>query len=547
MSIDVAPDQLSFDPPGPGFWTFDGAHVPRPLSRYQAEIHPPCVVDGMRESLGRYGLLVDTVQYRMVNGFAYFTVLPAPEAEIPARFQTAHEVFERKGWREDVARWEQVVKPASILAHRALLAVDPATLGTDELLEHLARCREHQQRMIRQHHAFDCAALVPVGDFMAHVADWTGRPLGEFLALTRGYAPESAGSFPALDRLVAAIRPSPAAQAAIAPEVTAEDALEWLRSASGELGAAATAYLEIVSYRLLDSLDTGDPYALEVPQVLVEGIRRAVTDGAPASSDASAQEVERVRDLVPAANRPEFDDLLAEARLTSGVRDERGLYSDVWASGITRRAILAAGARLAAAGRLHEPAHLVEADYREIRTLIAGEDGPSAGELEQRAHYRATHGASDAPAFLGPVPEPPSLDGLPPVVARGMRAIGTALDALFVSSEAESDSTVVRGIGASPGRYEGTVRLIRSPLEFDRLAQGDVLVTASTTEAFNIVLPLLGAIVTDRGGLLSHAAIVSRECGIPAVVGCREATALIADGARVRVDGSTGEVRVLSP
>lgn len=128
-----------------------------------------------------------------------------------------------------------------------------------------------------------------------------------------------------------------------------------------------------------------------------------------------------------------------------------------------------------------------------------------------------------------------------------MRAIGTALDALFVSSEAESDSTVVRGIGASPGHYEGTVRLIRNPLEFDRLAQGDVLVTASTTEAFNIVLPLLGAIVTDRGGLLSHAAIVSRECGIPAVVGCREATALIADGARVRVDGTTGEVRVLSP
>lgn len=74
-----------------------------------------------------------------------------------------------------------------------------------------------------------------------------------------------------------------------------------------------------------------------------------------------------------------------------------------------------------------------------------------------------------------------------------------------------------------------------------------MLVTASTTEAFNIVLPLLGAIVTDRAGLLSHAAIVSRECGIPAVVRCREATALIADGARVRVDGTTGEVRVLSP
>ena len=74
-----------------------------------------------------------------------------------------------------------------------------------------------------------------------------------------------------------------------------------------------------------------------------------------------------------------------------------------------------------------------------------------------------------------------------------------------------------------------------------------MLVTPSTTESFNIVLPILGAIVTDSGGLLSHAAIVSREYGIPAVVGCRDATVLIADGARVRVDGSSGEVAVIAP
>ena len=65
------------------------------------------------------------------------------------------------------------------------------------------------------------------------------------------------------------------------------------------------------------------------------------------------------------------------------------------------------------------------------------------------------------------------------------------------------------------------------------------------TEAFNILLPLLGAIVTDSGGLLSHSAIVAREYGIPGVVGTREATHRIADGARVRVEGAAGEVTVL--
>ena len=69
--------------------------------------------------------------------------------------------------------------------------------------------------------------------------------------------------------------------------------------------------------------------------------------------------------------------------------------------------------------------------------------------------------------------------------------------------------------------------------------------THATTEAFNILLPLLGAIVTDSGGLLSHAAIVAREYGLPGVVGTREATRRIADGVRVRVDGNAGEVTVL--
>ena len=95
------------------------------------------------------------------------------------------------------------------------------------------------------------------------------------------------------------------------------------------------------------------------------------------------------------------------------------------------------------------------------------------------------------------------------------------------------------------GAYEGPARVVMSPAEFDRIRQGDVLVTRSTSPYFNVVLPLLGALVTDRGGQLSHAAIVAREYGIPGIVGTRDATARIPDGSRVRVDGATGEVRVL--
>ena len=97
----------------------------------------------------------------------------------------------------------------------------------------------------------------------------------------------------------------------------------------------------------------------------------------------------------------------------------------------------------------------------------------------------------------------------------------------------------------APATREGIVRRVAGPSDFDRIQQGDVLLTEATTEAFNILLPLLSAIITDSGGALSHAAIVSREYGIPGVVGTRDATVRIADGTRVRVDGDEGTVTVL--
>jgi pyruvate,water dikinase len=208
-----------------------------------------------------------------------------------------------------------------------------------------------------------------------------------------------------------------------------------------------------------------------------------------------------------------------------------------------RRAALAAGRRLAATGRIHEPAHFVDAGFDEMRALLSGSGEPSADELAARAAYRASHSAKDAPATLGPPPPPPPDPfGLPPGPARLMRATGIALGALFGSSDAQHEEHLLRGLAASKGVYEGTARLVSGPSDFNRIVQGDVLVTMSTTEAFNILLPLLGAIVTDSGGLLSHSAIVAREYGIPGVVGTREATERISDGAHVRVDGNAGEV-----
>jgi pyruvate,water dikinase len=321
--------------------------------------------------------------------------------------------------------------------------------------------------------------------------------------------------------------------------------LASLRSLGGDAGAAISGYLDLVGNRLIDGFDIAEPSALELPEALLKAIRIAIIGDSQPASDVGAR-IAGVRARVPVAHQAEFDELLGEARLTYRLRDERGVYSDIWASGLMRRAALAAGRRVASRGRIAAPQHMLDAGLDEMCELVAGTGGPSADDLARRADYRANHTAKDAPPFLGPPkPPPPDLASLPPSGGRVMRAILISLGHLFGSSQARNEEKVLYGLAASKGIYAGPARRVSGPAEFGRIAKGDILVTESTTEAFNILLPLLGGIVTDNGGLLSHAAIVAREYGIPGVVGTREATERVNDGDHIRVDGDAGEVTVL--
>ena len=537
--------KLRFEAPGPGSWKLDSVHFPRPVTRYWVEMHPEAFVRGFREFTRFYGMLLDTLDCKYVNGFAYMTPQPVAGNEIPQRFQRAEEVVQRKLWREQLRDWDETFKPASIRTHRELQSVDPDKLSDEGLVIHLARCRDHHAEMIYQHMRHTGAALVPTGDFLAHVGDWTGLPPADLLGLLRGTAPVSAGASAELERLITTIGQDAAARELLASTDEPGRVLDALRTLNSEAGKAVSAYLDLVGYRLLDGFDISGPFALELPDVLLRAIRAAVAGRSLEASDIEDR-IAAVRGQVPEQHRAQFDGLLAEARLTYRIRDERGVFSDIWASGIMRRAVFAGGRRLAGKGRIHNAAHFLDAGLEEMRALLSGADGPSADELAKRFEYRASHSAKDAPAVLGPPPPPPpDPSGLPPAAARIMRAIGITLDSVFGSSEARHEEHMLRGLAASRGVYEGPARRVSDPSEFDRIIQGDILVTESTTEAFNILLPLLGAIVTDSGGQLSHAAIVAREYGIPGVVGTREATERIADGARVRVDGNAGEVTVL--
>jgi phosphohistidine swiveling domain-containing protein len=537
--------KLNLDPPGPGSWEQDAVHFPRPATRYFQETHPAPFKRGTNDFARFYGMLIDGLQMSYVKGFGYHQMLPAPDAELPQRFQRAEQVFAQKLWREQLREWDENRKPTSIAMHRELQAVDPRTLSDAEMVAYLTRCRDHHSAMIAQHMRFTAGAVLPTGDFLAHVGDWTGLPPSELLALTRGSAAVSAGGSNEMERLKKVFANNASAREILESDGDAEQLLASLRSLGGEAGAAVSGYLDLVGNRLVDGFDIAEPTALELPDALLRAVRIAVSGEAQGGSDVDLR-IADVRGQVPTKQQDEFDELLGEARLTYRLRDERGVYSDIWAAGLMRRAALGAGRRVADRGRLANPLQILDASLDEMCALVVGTDGPSADELASRAKYRATYTAKDVPHFLGPLPPPPpDFAALPPSVGRLMRAIFIGLGHVFGSSQAQHEEKVVYGIAASKGVYEGPARRVSGPSEFGQIAKGDVLVTESTSEAFNILLPLLGGIVTDNGGLLSHAAIVSREYGIPGVVGTREATERIANGVRVRVDGDAGEVTVL--
>jgi pyruvate,water dikinase len=550
--------ELTWEAPGPGAWELETTHASRPWSAFTHEAFKDGFVRGFQHGTARYGLMLSHLQPAFVNGFFYDQPTafgappgaPPPPPEVLQQLTREHpaiverlaegpKAFAEKRWREDMETWDTVDKPAAIEKHRAIQAIDVRELSNAELAQHIAMCEQHARDSVFLHHKYTVPAVLVTGDLLAGVLEWTGTPAGPVMSLLRGTSEISHG-FGAneLAAAAASIQANESAQSVLAGDGDPNEILESLSA-----DPAVRAYVDAVRYRCI-GYDVGDPSAGEMPEILVESLRAAVR-GAAATPHGDTAEDE-LRQKVPAEHRADFDDRLTEARLVNRLRDERDAYSDGWATGLARRALLEAGRRLAATGMLHDPEHAVDATAGEIGAMLEGCPVPTADDLASRFKFRTTHSTDDAPPFLGgEVPPPPPSELLPEEARRPADAIGMALFNLFGVSEAENTETVLRGLAVNTGSYEGTARLVASPDEFGRIQAGDVLVTRMTSPYFNVVLPLLGAIVTDRGGQLSHAAIVAREYGIPGIVGTREATQKIPDGARVRVDGGAGEVHVL--
>jgi pyruvate,water dikinase len=468
-----------------------------------------------------------------------FKLLTKLHPEVRRRIRTIAETWETKRWRADVARWDDELRPAIARENRELQRVDLRSLSDAAMAKHLARCFDAIRRAITTHHSLNATAMLPLGDFLVHVREWTGLAPSAVLPLFRGSSKVSQGATEELDALARAIGGNTAV-------LDGEPAVvvDALTSRTDAIGEAARRYLDEAGVRIATGYDVADLTLAEMPDLIVENIKSALSRQITSTTRADAS---TIREQVPMEHRAKFDELLEEARFTYRMRDERGYNNDAWSGGICRRAILEAGRRLAPKGLLHDAQHAVELTPEEVDAMLNGGSGRTADQAAADTRYRLDRTSADAPRFLGGTPSgPPPHEWLPEAAARSQRAVEIVLGEMFAARDKQSAGAKISGHAASPGEVTGVARLVLDPHDMARVKQGDVLITRSTAPSYNALLPLLSGIVTDRGGTLAHAAVVAREYGIPAVVGCGNATELIRDGARVRLDGARGTVEVLA-
>ncbi|PRY49724.1 pyruvate,water dikinase [Geodermatophilus tzadiensis] len=273
-------------------------------------------------------------------------------------------------------------------------------------------------------------------------------------------------------------------------------------------------------------------------------------------TDRLAAERERIADEYRALlgsedERAAFDQMLGLCRQVFPYIESHKFYCEHWFSTRFFQKIRAFGQLLADRGVLADAEDVFHLRHVEIEDALADVQlaWASGGTELGARHWRpivarrkeivaALAGWSPPPA-LGPVPE-----SLNDPAVKMLWGITDETVQTWLGDE-ELDEDTVRGYAASPGVVEAVARVLLNANDIGQIREGEILVCPVTAPSWGPVFGKIAAAVSDIGGTMSHAAIVAREYGLPAVVGTGQATAKIRTGDRVRVDGDRGVVTVL--
>lgn len=566
----VEPIPVEIDVPS-GFWQHDASHSPRPVYPIERFVYP-LITRASPRLVDDFGYLFDGIEFRDIGGWTYLRIVPPGGREGPVlpkwvmwllartlpllrnRLRGASEAVRSDTAGRFVGRWYDVWQPELDEAIFAHLDVDLMGLSDAELDDHIESTLGLVERGIEVHSLLTGALAIVMYDTAMTCEVLLGWDLARTMDLVSGTSYKSTEPARRLHELAQMASSRPAVRELL--DRPAAFSIEGIDSVDEEFGDAVKSYLHRYGSRVL-GYGVADPTLTEVPAFFTQLIRGQLEQNyrpdvdQQTAADVRTRSADEARKML--ADRPEdlarFDETLRKAERAYPVREDNEFFTISAPLAVMRYAILEVGRRLAERGVIRRPDDVRFLELDEARPALI-EGGDKIAGVEHRKGQWAWAELNPGPSSYGEAPpEPPALDFIPPESRLPMEAMLWSLDATMAidATPGESSEGSLSGIAASPGRYTGPVRIVTDETHFDKLQPGDVLVCPITSPVWSVVFPLIGALVTDTGGVLSHPAIIAREYQIPAVVATGHATALVHDGDLVTVDGSAGVVTVVDP
>jgi len=300
-------------------------------------------------------------------------------------------------------------------------------------------------------------------------------------------------------------------------------------------------FLEIYGWRCERMLEWATPTWLEKPSLGIPLVRMAVLSGATSSlrekQKQAREERERAeRELlarVPAGQRDWFEALMKSAQMAGYFSEDHNFYCDLYTSAMGRWVTREIGRRFALTGAIDDP--------EDVYFLLPGEIYKALipmGRTRLQSYVEARK--AEWEGYLNVAPE--MLLGNVRIMAEVARRDPVISAAASLPNVREDLRADLYGAASAPGVAEGVARVVMTEDELGQLRPGEILVAPGTSAQWTPAFEIIKGLVTDGGGALSHAVIVAREYGIPAVTGCQEATRKIKTGDKVRIDGDLGVV-----
>jgi len=474
----------------------------------------------------------------------YVMAQPASEAEAREAAAAAEATFQEEVGRM-IERWYGEHLPALTGYHQRLAAMDVAAASPAGLIALVDEVNAMHAEIWDIHFRIGLPMMLSMQLFDEFYAEVFGGSEADGHAMLTGALSESVKAGFGLSDLAERARELGLVE--LFTTTPADELLPALRARV--LGRAfltrLDAFLDVYGLRQ-DLFQLSTPTWRENPSVALATIRSYLVAGHDARAEhaaitrAAEEAVAEARDTLaafPEAVRGQFEMLLQLGRHGAFLQEEHNFYIDQQALARIRLFYVAVGKRLAELGMIETPDDVFMLAVHEIRDLLAGFAPFPASAIRERREELAVAATMTPPPFVG---QPPA--GPPPAESPLDRAVMRFCGG---PPQASEDPGTMRGNAGSRGVVTGVARVARTLDEATSLQPGEILVAITTMPAWTPLFGVAAAVVTETGGVLSHCAIVAREYGIPGVVGTRDGTQRIPDGARVRVDGAAGEVRLL--